>query len=212
MAEALHRSVTVSRQVGSGGSYIAYLLAKELGFKYVDREILRRAAEHLGTEPGLLDHYEERSSGFVETVLATFNLGVSEMAYVPPLQQPIYNRDLFNLESRIMNDIADRYNAVIVGRGGYYALKGRPDVTHVFIHAPEEFRIKRLMKVQRINDVREARKRLRELDRRRANFAKVILGITWTDARNYHLSIDAGEVGFSESVALIKDVVEHSAK
>jgi cytidylate kinase len=68
------------------------------------------------------------------------------------------------------------------------------------------------MKVQRINDVQEARKRLRELDRRRANFAKVILGINWTDARNYHLSIDAGEVGFSESVALIKDVVAASAK
>jgi len=212
MAEALHRSVTVSRQVGSGGSYIAYLLAKELGFKYVDREILRRAAEHLGTEPGLLDHYEERASGFVETVLTSFTLGVAEMAYVPPLQPPIYNRDLFKLESRIMNDVADRYNAVIVGRGGYYALRGRSDVTHVFIHAPEEFRIKRFMQVQRITDVQQARKKLRDLDRRRTNFAKVILGINWTDARNYHLSIDAGEVGFSESVALIKDVVAASAK
>lgn len=40
--------VTVSRQLGSRGSYIATAVAKSLGLRYIDREILNRAAEIAG--------------------------------------------------------------------------------------------------------------------------------------------------------------------
>jgi cytidylate kinase len=208
MTETAHTSVTISRQIGSGGSYIGYLVARELGFTYIDREILRRAAEHLGTEPGLLEHYEERSSSFIENILTRFTFGVSEMAYVPPLQQPVYDRDLFAIESRIMHDIADRYNSVIVGRGGFFALKDRSDVVRVFIHAPEEFRVRRVMQVQNIADAQEAARKVRESDQRRARFVKNVLGVSFTDAKNYHLCIDASQAGFSESVAMIIRLVD----
>lgn len=203
-----HTVITISRQMGSGGSYTGYLLARELGFTYVDREILRLAAKHMGTDEKWLGRYDERSSGIIANILRGFSFGTPEAALVPPLQMPVYDRDLFVLECRIMNDIADRYSAVIVGRGGFHALRDRPLVVRVFIHAPLEFRVKRLMKVQDISSFDEAKSMVEESDRKRARFIKDMVGVDWTDAKNYHLCIDMSAFGFSESVEMIVRLVK----
>ena len=59
--------------MGSGGSYVGYLAAKELAFKYVDREILQRAAKHLGTSTGALKDLDERSMGLVMSIIRGFS-------------------------------------------------------------------------------------------------------------------------------------------
>jgi len=207
MDSTSHTIIVISRQMGSGGTYTGYLLAKELGFKYVDREILRQAAQRLGTDERWLEQYEERSSGLIPNILKVFSLGQPETAYVPPFKMPVYDRDLFNLECRIMRDIAQRYDTVIVGRGAFHALKDHPGQIRVFIHAPLEFRVQRLMKVQGISDAREAEKILQESDLQRMKFVQDMVGVSWTDARNFHLCLDASLVGFPASVELIRTLV-----
>jgi cytidylate kinase len=125
-------TITISRQMGSGGSYIGYLLARELGYKYVDREILRQAARHLGQDERWLENYDERSSGIVSNILRAFSFGSPETSSISPFQVPIYDKGLFDLECRIMNDIATNYDAVIMGRAGFHALKDQPRVIRVF--------------------------------------------------------------------------------
>ena len=107
-------AVTISRQMGSGGSYVGYLVAKELGFRYVNREVLQRAAEHLGTNTRALEELDERSMGLVKNIIRGFSFSILETAYVPPMTQPIYDRDLFTLECKIMKQIVDEHSAVII--------------------------------------------------------------------------------------------------
>ena len=128
------------------------------------------------------------------------------------MRKPIYEKDLFAVESRIMNDIAERYNAVIVGRAGFYALRDRPRVIRVFVHAPLEFRVRRIMKVHGLTDGREAQRLVEEADRRRARFIKDVSGAEWCDARNYHLSIDASGIDFDTGVAMIVTLVNHMGR
>jgi cytidylate kinase len=198
-------AITISRQMGSGGSYIGYRVAKELGFKYIDREILRRAAELLGTEVSYLENYDEKSSNFIEKFIRGFSFGSPEAAGIPPLRQPVYDKDLFTLECKIMNEILNRHSAVFIGRGGFYALKDRKVevVFRILIHAPQEFRIKRIMKVQNISEMQKVRSVVEASDVRRAMFIKDMVGVDWMDARNYHLCIDSSAVGFSPSVEMI---------
>jgi cytidylate kinase len=200
-------AITISRQMGSGGSYIGYLAAKKLGFKYVDREILRQAAEHLRTDVGALEYLDETPSGLIETIMRGLSFGTPEVAIAPPLRRPVYSRDLFDVENKIINEIADQYNAVIVGRGGFYALKDRPAAVHVFIHAPQEFRAGRIMRAQNIADIREAQDRIKEADQNRARFLKDMTGLTWADARNYDLSIKSSIVDFAASAEMIMALV-----
>jgi cytidylate kinase len=194
--------ITVSRQMGSGGTYIGYEVARALGFSYVDREILRRAASLLGRDAVSLEEYEGKSSGFIRNFLRTFALGSPETACTPK-ERPVYDKNLFVLESSIIHEIVDKRNAVIVGRGGFHVLKDRPKTVHLFIHAPRYFRVERVMKADSTAKLREAQARVDESDRRRARFIKDMISTEWTDARNYHLSIDSSAVGVSESVRMV---------
>lgn len=194
--------------MGSGGTYVGHLVAKELGFKYLDREILRQAAEHFGTNVRALEDIAERSPGIVETILGGFSLVASPDGNFQPMRPPVYSRDLFDLECKIIKKIADQNNTVIIGRCAFYALRERHDVMHVFIHAPQEFRIKRVMQVQNVTDIREARNKVNDSDRNRNRYIHDMTGIHWTDSRNFHLCIDSSVVGFPEIAQIIVTLVK----
>lgn len=198
-------AVTVSRQIGSGGTYIAYQAAKQLGFMFVDREILRRAAARLRTDQRFIEAREERSTSLIDSILRVFASGTPDIAYIPQ-ERPVYDRDLFAAESTIITEIADRHDAVVVGRGGFHVLRNRPRAIHVFIHAPVEFRVERIMQVKHI-DIREARALVKEADGRRERFLKDMTGTHWADARNYQLCVDSRAVGFSACVETIIQLV-----
>ena len=201
-------AVTISRQMGSGGTYIGYKVAKELGFTYVDREILRQAAKRLGRDESLLEECEEKSSSRIDNIIKAFSWGAPELTTYIPKGRPVYDRDLFETESTIITDIADRCDAVIIGRAGFYVLKNRPQAVHILIHAPKEVRVNRVMKASSITDVREARTKIDESDQRRAKFIRDMARTEWVDARNYHLCIDSSVAGLSASVQMIVRLVE----
>lgn len=190
--------------MGSGGSYIGYLAARELGFKYLDRQIISEAADRLGVDARILEQREERSSGLFENLLRNFTFGTPESAFVPPMGRPVYDGDVFAIESEIMKRIVDESNAVIVGRGGFYALRGHPDVLRVFIHAPLEFRVRRVMETRKIADYKTVKTRVIESDSRRTKFVRDIMGANWRDARNFHLSIDSSVIDFNSILDMIK--------
>lgn len=200
--------VTISRQFGSGGAYIGQNVAKRLGYEYIDREILRQAARYLGREEEALSGREERVTGFWENFFNAFAVGIPEAGYVPPPIRPVYDRDLFDAESAIMNEMADRRSAVIVGRAGFHALKGRLGLANVFIYAPKDFRIKRAMEVYNIQAMEDAASLVDEMDRERGRFIREMTGADWTDARNYHLSIDTGRVDFVSAEEMVSRLVD----
>ena len=203
--------ITISRQQASGGAYIGYLLAKRLGYRYVEREILLLAAKELGVDMSDLARQEECCDGFVQKMMKGFMYGTPEAAYIPPARRPIYDRDLFDTESRIIKAIADSYDAVIVGRGGYSLLARKPNALHVFVYAPMSFRIERLRKYNDIS-VDQAKAEIEDTDKRREKYLGMMTKTDWCDARNYHLSIDAGAAGFETAEQMILDLVERKKR
>jgi len=208
MSEERNITITISRQMGSGGVYIGHLVAKELGFKYFDREILRQAAERFGSDVGMLEDIAERSPGIIETIIKAFSYGTPTAGTLQPMRQPVYSKDLFTLECKIIEEIANQYNAVIIGRAGFYALREQPRVIHVFIHAPLEFRVKRVMKVQNITDIRKARNKVKDSDRNRTKYIRDMAGLDWTDSRNFHLCVDSSFISFRETAKMIVGLAE----
>ncbi len=200
--------ITLSRQLGSGGSYLGYLIAKELGCLYVDREILRRAAERLHTDPRALEDLDEKAPGWWEKITQGFSFGIPALALPYPSRIPFDFKELFALEGKIMQEIADRFRAVIVGRGGFYHLKDRPEVIRIFIHAPFEWRVERFMKAQNSTDRKEASARVKESDQNRARILKEAAGVDWTDARNYHLCLDSSLMDFPQLAHLVIEMVK----
>jgi cytidylate kinase len=211
MQEKRTTIVTISRQIASGGAYIGHLLARKLGYKYVERDVLHTAARELGVDISELSTVDERRTGFIESLMKSFAFGTPEASYVPPSRRPVYDQELFETESKIIAAIAEKYNAVIVGRGGYFILRGRPNVVNVFIHAPMDFRVRRLRKFQEIS-AEQAKEEIEESDRRRETFLKTMTGTNRYDARNYHLCINVASAGFEAAERMIIELVDKTKR
>ena len=203
-------AVTIARQLGSGGSFIAQQLARRLNYKYMDREILREAARQLGQSEEALLGQEERISPLWEKILRAFSPGIPEAPYVAPPLPLGLDKDLFQAEAKIIRDVSDLYDAVIVGRGAVHILKGRPGLIPVFIHAGKEFRVGRIMDLYGVSDPRQARSMIERSDTQRAEFIQTMAGAAWTDARNYHVCVDTSVVGFPTAEAWLAQLVNET--
>jgi cytidylate kinase len=199
--------ITISRQLASGGVYIGRRVARKLGYKYVDREILEKAAEQLDADRASLAAVEERCSGFLDNLVKSFTFGTPEAAFVAPLGRPVYDREVFETESCVIKGLANRYNCVVVGHAAFFVLRGRGNVLNVLIHAPEDFRIKRLQDFHKIS-ADQARAEIQMADNQRDKFIRTMTKLEWKDARNYHLSINSQAAGFENVENMIIGLVE----
>jgi len=200
--------ITVSRQMASGGTYIAHAVARKLGFRCVDAEILHKTANFLGVDTRDAEVREERVSSFIEDIKRACTFGSPEAAYMPPPIKYVNDAELFEVETRIMREIAANCNAVIVGRAGFHVLKDQSGIVKVFIHAPLTFRMKRVMKTDKFINTDKAYSAIKESDRMKAKFIRQVAGVEWTDARNYHLCINTFATGFDAAIDMIIKLVE----
>jgi cytidylate kinase len=196
-------AITLSRTLGSGGFPIGYHVAQALGWRYCDRAILRHTAAALGRTAAEVQGGEGRCGTFLEALFRVVALATPESPFAPPPDPPLYGRQLFAEQSVIMRRLVEHASAVLVGRGGFVALAGRPATLHVHLDADEAFRIQRLVETRRAASVDQARAMIRTSDVERARFIREISGRDWMDPRNFDLVLDSGKEGLAGCEARI---------
>ncbi len=213
--------ITVSRELGSWGSEIAADVARSLGWRFVDREILYRAARAAGVPELALEElsFEGRRS-FVDRLLSALHLEPT----VPPLPEagdrerlaqpfggilaPVLPPVAPTLESYasmlgdVVRAIADKGHVVIVGRGAQVILAGRQDAFHVRITAPFHVRAERLRREQGLPRA-QAAARVRESDRARAEYVRRFYHADWRDPLLYDMVINTAHISRRTAVRLI---------
>ena len=206
------RCIAISRQQGSGGSYIGRGVAERLGFRYFDREMLRTVAEYLKEHEHDANDAPLAASWF-DRLGTMFALGTFETGYVPPSPTVRYEGELVGIENRLIREIVDVHVAVIVGRGAAQMLRGLPGVVTVFVHAPEQRRVERVQEVYKTADRAEALRMVRKSDQERTRFIRRMAEAEWTDPRCYDLAINSMSLGFDAAVDLIvRSVIARSAE
>ncbi|MDP9144880.1 MAG: cytidylate kinase-like family protein, partial [Actinomycetota bacterium] len=61
--------ITISRQYGAGGSTVAGLVARRLGWSVIDNELIDRVAARAGLSPQEVAAKEETAPGFFERIV-----------------------------------------------------------------------------------------------------------------------------------------------
>jgi cytidylate kinase len=166
-------AITISRQLGSEGTYIVKKVAEALGYHFVDKKILER----MFTEYGFVyfrDKYDS-TPGF----WARFDEIRAEMT---------------NLLDKFLLALAKHGDVVILGRGGFVVLGGFSDVLNVRIQAPLPVRIQRVMEREKITEPERAESLIKESDRLRGAFVEFSYGIQWDAATVFDLVIDTGKI------------------
>ena len=195
--------VTVSRQIGAGGSDIASRVAHALGFRLVDNELIDRVALQAGLSRTYVANREERAPGFLERLIRVLSRAAPEMQSAPPdrLPEP-EEKSLVAATEKVVADLAAEGRVVLVGRAAPAVLSNTRDALHVKIVAPIPFRMARICEADRV-DEREAERRLKESDSNRARYHRHHYGREWGDPANYHMVLNTGSLGLDGATDII---------
>ena len=199
--------LTISHQYGSGGSQIARDLGARLQWPVWDKEIVRKmATEYQVAEPEV-EAKDERVASFIEKLVDLLGLGGFTTAYsiLPP--RGLDDAKLLYMTRTIIEDIARKGRAIIVGRGGNHILAKRPSTLHVFICAPLEARVQRAMEMEKLTRS-EAERRIAGMDRLRTDYVRTFYHADWRDPARYHFTLDSAVWGDRGTADLILLAIE----
>ncbi len=201
--------ITIGRRCGSGGKAIGEIIAKELGIKCYDKELLDLAAKNSGLAQELFETYDERptSSFLYSLVMDTYSVGYSTSGY---RDMPI-NHKIFLAQFDAIRKLADDESCVIVGRCADYALEGYPMTTRVFITADDESRIQHLMNVHDINHAK-AKDIMVKTDKQRTSYYNYYASKTWGEPENYDLCLNSNTLGYEGTAKIIIDFAKAKAE
>ena len=194
--------ITIGREYGSGGREIGERVAGRLGIAYYDKELISLAAEKSGLSHEFIERNEQRSEGaFFSGLAASAGYAGGFFSHqTMPLSESI-----FIAQAQVIRDIAERESAVIVGRCADYILAGRDNVVNLFIFAPMETRVRRIMKLYSLDEA-AAMKKLATSDRERGNHYFRYTDQKWGKAQNYDLCINSALMGIDKTVDMIVDL------
>ena len=184
-----YQIITIEREFASGGSQIGQLLSDRLGIPVYGREILEKAAEKWHVTPEHIEHLEESSTNSLLYSLVA--MGRSSTGQPTGLS----SSDALSLtEASIIRELAAEGKCIFVGRCAGWVLRERKDTLRVFIRADEEHRLERAISQYQLPP-EIAKKTMRQIDRRRANFYHANTGLLWQERSGYHMVLDSGLLG-----------------
>lgn len=189
--------INIGRSFGSGGGYIGQAIGKKLGIPVYDNELISKVAEESGYSKSLFADGEEKRSLFsMSSFFSSGRMGYIDSGYVN-------DNVMFKIQSEVIRSIAQKGDAVIIGRCADYILRDMKCL-NVFICAPEEYRIQRLMREEGLSED-EAEKLMRRKDRTRETYYNYYTFGAWGQAANYNLCVDSSVLGIDGTAEYIID-------
>jgi len=198
------RVVTLEREFGSGGGVIAAQLAARLGWKLWDQLLTEEIARRLGCECRAVEERQEKQDPIYYRLLKAFMKGSFEGSLNAPRLNLVDTECIRDVVKKLLPEIVEEGNSIIVGRGSSYFLSARTDVFHVFIYAPFEERVRRLESTGRSEQ--EAIGLAETVDRDRAEFIKQHFNVEWPGRDRFHLMLNSA-MGDEVAVTIILDAI-----
>lgn len=189
-----NRVITISREFGSGGRTIGKMVAEQLGISCYDSELLQKIAAATGfDEQYIADAGEHAPGGFLASTFSNRLFGPTNEDY------------LWQIQCRLITNLAEKESCVIVGRCADYILREKADCLNVFIHADMAFRADRIVRIYGERD-ESSEQRIKDKDKRRAAYHRFYTNMKWGYAKNYHITLNSGVLGLEKCVEIIKDL------
>ena len=177
--------ITIAREHGSSGKQIGRIVAEKLGIPFYYKEMTALAA---------------KECGFDKEFISDINTNAPAILHSLYLNTEVIQRAMVAQEKAIKK-IAEQGSCVIIGRGADYILRDEEDLLRVFVYAPDDFRIERIMAIYG-DSYDEAKKNIRRSDEARASYYKSVSGLEWGERQNYDLVVNSS-LGLEETAEYI---------
>ena len=196
----------ITRTCGSGATSIGKILAKNLGVEIYDRNILRLASDDSGISEELFARADEDQK---QSLLFRASQKVYTGGLIPPEKEDFTsNNNLFNYQAKVLRELADESNYVVIGRAADYVLRDKPGLVRVYIYASREKCIEKEMNRQKI-DWKTADKFITKTDKYRRDYYRYFTGQEWENMQNYDLCINTTQMTYEQAAKAIQDFAEN---
>jgi cytidylate kinase len=180
--------ITIEREYGCGGGDIAKLAANRLGWTLWDQRLTEEIARLAHCPNAVVEAHEEKNDPLYYRLFKSFMRGSYEGAINAPKLNLVDSETILRITRRVVEHAAEKGNCVIVGRGSQQFLKNRLDTLRVFLYAPREDKVRRL--ISRGKREEDAEERVDSVDRERADFIQKYFKVDWPDRPIYHAMLN----------------------
>jgi cytidylate kinase len=199
------RIVTMEREYGCGGGEIAQRLAERLGWKLWDQLLTEEIARLGSCTTEVVARREERTDPLHYRLFKSFLRGSYEGSLNAHKLKLIDSESILKFTESVVQQAASTGNCVIVGRGSQLFLRSRKDTLRVFLYAPREDKVRRLL--ARGKSEQEAEELVDTVDLERAAFIDKYFKVEWPSRSVYHAMINTA-IGDETVVKTIVDVMK----
>ena len=182
--------ITLGREHGSGGHYIADIISKELGIKLYDKDSIEKEIASAGYSEEMIRKMDEKPVNF----FASRRIG----KYSNSIEVNVAERTFAMLREKA----AAGESFLIIGRCGEQVLKDNPNMISVFICGDPDFKLARVMEKMGL-DADQAIDEIKSVDRSRKNYHNYYCNTKWGDARGYDMTIKSNVPGCEETAEML---------
>lgn len=185
--------IAITRQFGSGGRDIASAVAHTLGIPLYERSNIEKEAEALDESLSSLVRFSEKEVS-----------NYYKMAYPLGVGSTLKQDRMFEIQSKLILEHAERENCVILGRCADYLLRERDNVIRCYIFAPYQARI--VNSIRSLGYTAEPQRIIEEIDKARAEYYRTRTGCEVNNTRYRDLFLNSNLLGIEDSAKLIVSV------
>ena len=198
--------ITISRQFGTGGHEIGAELARRLGVKLLDKQILNEVAARINAVEEAVEKIEARNPLWRDDFTNFYRNYMANAEYNGQ-EQDQTSHALFRAQADAIRRIAAEESCVIVGRCGFDIFSEHPNALKIFIHSSLDCRKRRIAEKYDISE-HDAAAMIVDNDYSRELYTKTFTGRDWTDATNYDISLDVRQFGVNGAVDFLMKCIE----
>lgn len=195
----MHKIITIGREFGSGGRELGKRIADTLQIAYYDQEIITELAKRTNQTEEYIRQLEE--SNFIPLLPITIGRTFSSQFY--QAMEP--NQAVFIEQSKMIKEMAEKSDCVIVGRCADYILRDKNPL-RIFVYADMDFKLARCRQkgepTETKNDA-ELKRKMNAIDRQRAQYYQCHTGRTWGEKSGYDLCINMTSLEIKNVAAAI---------
>ena len=201
--------ITISREIGSGGRTVGRKLARKLGVRFCDKELINALREKFSLSASEIERIKgEKKNWLADMIRSTIPspefvlLNDPNSSYLNTVRVTVTTDEIFEAETEILKELAAESSCVIAGRSGFFVLKDVPNKVDIMLVAPRDKRIARVAEKQNLTPDKAALI-VDRVDKSRENYVKRYTGNSRYDLRNYDLVLNVDDLSEDEVVDII---------
>ena len=198
--------ITIARSYGSGGKTLGKLLAAKMGINCYDREIIRMASDSSGINEELFGRVDEKLKKSPLFGIVRSNPYKGNGVIPPESSNFVSDDNLFNYQAQVIKELAEKESCIIIGRCADYVLKDNPNVIRLYLYAPLEDCVKRVMAQNSITE-KDTIKKIETIDKYRSDYYKYYTGKEWNDARNYDFCLNTTSMSYEKLIQVVENII-----